>query len=368
MGYLVRPTSKSFRVLEETWTPERKVVTVPKTAYKALGFSPDMTVDEAKARAKQLNAQNDLDNKRFANTARRVELMQTEKSAYLPARDVARFEAELAEMYGDNPYRHDVTLRYWRAAQLVILELAVDVKDFRANNHKFINYFKRKMWSHDYIKRITRILNMWGACVSRHRGAHFDPLPKLSSVQVQTINDKREDAEGVRMPAEPLPWVRIKNAQDKFESEGLLLQWNWLKIAAWFGLRPLEVDNLKRSKNMRVRRDPELGVDVLEVMQTKLVNLPKDDRWKPIPVYFKEQKEALELIYSGEFKRPLNKTLQRLFGDGIETYSPRKAFADLMLERGFDLEDVATFMGHRSIEMTWRHYKNHRKFKLPKVG
>ncbi len=76
--------------------------------------------------------------------------------------------------------------------------------------------------------------------------------------------------------------------------------------------------------------------------------------------------EALKIIQSGEFKKPLNKTLKRLFEiDGIGAYSPRKGFTDLFLSRNYQLEDIATFLGHSSIETTWRHYKNKFAYRLP---
>ncbi len=329
-----------------------------------------MTVAEAKARAKQINAQRNSESNRISNTARRVDLLKTESKAYLPATDVALFEKELAEIYADNPYRLEINKRYWTAAQLCILTLAIDPKDFRASNHKLINYFKGKKWSHDYIKRITRILNLWGVCVSRHRGSHYEPIPDLTTMQVQSINDKRDGVKGVRVPAEPLSWPEIRDKCTSFENEGLITKWNWLKIAAVFGLRGLEVDNLKKGKQFAyVEYDKDQKCQVLWVYQSKLISVPKDQRWKPIPVVLPEQKEALLLIHSGEFERPLNKTLQRHFGDDVQaSHSPRKAFTDWMLDQGFELEDISTFLGHHSIDMTWRKYKNRRKFKLPKSG
>jgi integrase len=369
MSFLVRPLKRGFRVIEETYSPIRKVVTVPVTAYASLGFRPDMSLEEAKARASQINKLTNLQSKKISASSRRVELLNTENKLYLPASDVERFETELSEMYADNPYRHEITLRYWRAAQLLILELGIDPKDFRASNHRLINLFKKRKWSHDYIKRITRILNMWGACVCRHRGSLFEPLPKLSSIQVQSINDKRDGLKGVRTEAVPLSWTTIKNKRTTFENDGLIAQWNWLKIAAVFGLRGLEVDNLKKGKQFGfVKYDSHQNVQVLMIYQTKLVSVSKEHRWKPIPVVLPEQKEAVLLIHSGEFKRPLHKTLHRIFGDGIQTHSPRKAFTDYMLDNGFQLEDISTFMGHHSIDMTWRKYKSRRKFNLPKSG
>jgi integrase len=364
MGIFVRKTKKAYRLVEETWAPKRQTKTVPKDAYHELGFRPDMTVDEARARARQINRQALLEANKVVAISRRVELDQAIKSSYLPEPMVLQFEDELSEVYADNPERLDMTLRHWRAAQRAIAELAVDTKDFRSVHGRFLAYFKRETWSRDYIKRITRLLNMWGAFCARKRGTYFDSMPRLSVVQAQRVSDLREGVEGVRVAAEPLQWDLLKNAKDKFESEGLAKQWNWMCIALWFGLRPLEVDSLIKPKHMRMTSQD--GVQVLEVYQTKLTSVVRDKRWKPIPVVLDEQKDALTILQSGEYKRPLNKTLKRLLGDGIETYSPRKGFTDLMLERGFALEDISTFLGHQSIEMTWKRYKARNRFKLPK--
>src|SRR5690242_1390588 len=109
MAFLVRPTTKGFRVLEESYNPH-KITTVPKMAYTALGFRVDMSLAEAKARAKQLNGQSGVQSKRIANTARRVDLIATENSLYLPAADTARFEQELADIYADDSYRLEINL------------------------------------------------------------------------------------------------------------------------------------------------------------------------------------------------------------------------------------------------------------------
>lgn len=107
-------------------------------------------------------------------------------------------------------------------------------------------------------------------------------------------------------------------------------------------------------------------VSVLRVYQSKLKMLSKDYRWKTIPIHSKRQQMAVELIKSGEFERPLTKSIKRIIGDQFDTYSPRKGFTDMMLNEGWELEDISVFMGHSSIETTWRHYKNKMTFKMPK--
>jgi integrase len=52
------------------------------------------------------------------------------------------------------------------------------------------------------------------------------------------------------------------------------------------------------------------------------------------------------------------KTLKKLFGGQTTCYSGRKGFTDLMQSNGQKLEDISLWLGHRSIEMTWKHYKD----------
>lgn len=144
-------------------------------------------------------------------------------------------------------------------------------------------------------------------------------------------------------------------------------------VGLFFGLRPSEIENLKKPHTankgkgfFEITYDPNNKVDVLRVYQGKLKNLPEKMRWKVIPIYEPEQVEAIEIIKSGNFDKPLNKTLRRFFGAGIETYSCRKGFTDLLLSRQYQLEDISIFMGHQGIETTWRFYKNKFVFQLPK--
>lgn len=371
MGFFIRPSPKGFRVVKEVWQPERKTTTVPRESYHILGFRSDMTLDEAKARAQQLNRQAELEAERIAGAAKRVLEAKEVDSVYLPAKMVGLFVQELELVYEDNPNRLATVLKHWDAAKELIKECKVDPKDFYAERVRLFSYEKKQRWSTYYIKTIRRMLNLWGAFCSRKNGYYFQPLPKLTNNQAQTVTDLRDADEElyVRRPAVPLTYEALKASKVAFEEAGLIHKWNWMFIGLWFGLRPIEIDNLvKGETNWMVVKDPVNKIEVLSVFQTKLTSLPKDKRWKEIPVFLPEQKEALKLIRSGLFERPLNKTLALHLGAGIETYSPRKGFTDLMLARGFALEDISQFLGHHSIEMTWRHYKNKKRYNLPKAG
>ena len=62
MAYTVYKSGKTkWRLVERVFDSEgkRTAKTVPKTAYHLIGFRPDMTLEEARDRAKQLTKQND---------------------------------------------------------------------------------------------------------------------------------------------------------------------------------------------------------------------------------------------------------------------------------------------------------------------
>ena len=63
-------------------------------------------------------------------------------------------------------------------------------------------------------------------------------------------------------------------------------------------------------------------------------------------------------LRGGVTKHPLVKTIRRHFGQEAALYGGRKGFTDLMLNRNQSLEHIAQWMGHSSIERTWRHYKS----------
>jgi hypothetical protein len=46
------------------------------------------------------------------------------------------------------------------------------------------------------------------------------------------------------------------------------------------------------------------GSVVMWVFQTKIIALPPEDRWKPIPILFDEQRLALKMIMDENLKDP----------------------------------------------------------------
>lgn len=365
MGVFVLKSKKSnFRVVLETWNP-RKTVTVKTENYPTYNISLHMTYEQAVSAAKEYNLKDNLTKK---NESKKTEEMQRNKQLNefaLPKYLVEAFLSDLKHEYSHNQDRLETLLQHWNSAQKMIYILKIDYSQFFESRFKIFTYYEEQLWSPDYIKRITKICNQWGTYCARKKGTYFEPIPKIG-IRIQQIIKKRDQKSNIRQAATPLKWDELNNLKSSFHSAGLAAHWNWLFIGLFFGLRPSEIDSLFDSKNYRIEYDPTNKINVLYVYQNKLKNMAEKKRWKVIPVFESEQIQALDLIKSKEFKRPLNKTLKRLFeSKGIDTYSPRKGFTDLMLSRNYQLEDISTFLGHCSIDTTWRHYKDKLTFKLP---
>jgi hypothetical protein len=72
-------------------------------------------------------------------------------------------------------------------------------------------------------------------------------------------------------------------------------------LTVWFGLRPKEVDSVKNHEYWKIEILPT-GRKILWIYQTKVVALPPEDRWKPIPILFDEQHFALKTLEDGNIK------------------------------------------------------------------
>ena len=139
-------------------------------------------------------------------------------------------------------------------------------------------------------------------------------------------------------------------------------------ISLWFGLRPLEVDNLKKdNKGINWKITTQNKIKVLHVLQTKIEGNfeNEEDAWKKIPALFEEQLEALELIKKGKFKRPLCKTIQRYFTEKHNTYAGRKGFERIMKDNNISMEFTSRYLGHSNINTTFKIYADTSKADIP---
>jgi hypothetical protein len=214
-----------------------------------------------------------------------------------------------------------------------------------------------------YCRKVLAVLNKWGAffCLKEEEsGPPFQQVPFPNAYEAGILQAAFSSNGSKRKESEPLDPRRLEAVASRFAPE----QYRWLHVSVWFGLRPGEVDNLGTRdsggspKFWRIETHAS-GREVLCVYQPKLVALEKSKRWKKIPVLYREQEVALEVIRSGQaLKRPLAKTVEKHVGPGTRLYGGRKAFTDLMLDRGQHLENIFAWLGHQSIDTLWKHYRN----------
>lgn len=293
----------------------KKTWDVTKSRWRSLGFYNDMSILEARARAKQLNL---IENtKRQEERIKEIEQRNLEirQRCYIKLPDEFLLEFEkrfvtkthLSLERSDNKNR---ALRVWRAAQKVILAIDYEPSDWYYNIHDFYDYFYEKKLSIRYMNEIMKFVNLWGFFFCKKLGRPFFPVPRPGGYErrriIAAFLEKTKEQKKVSDPITNDKLLKIKNdiRRDLY---------NWIYLTVWFGLRPKEVDNLHQDDNWKIE---ELynGRKVLWIFQTKVIALPEEDRWKPIPILYKEQEEGLEIIKTKQHKRPLIKTMRLHFG------------------------------------------------------
>lgn len=364
---------RPWRVMARTYSNGKAdTKTVPRVAYAELGFVETMTIDEARARAKQLNAQGAVERKHQASVtriARRVQDDELSHTAFVPADLNEKFLEYLDDnISGKEASRLKARYR-WKLVKDMIIALQMRPEDYFDKKKVIYRYLASKFYSLDYVKRIIRILNLYGRFMCKLRGQYFEKVPMAKGTDREMINDAYLDSESYFGPSEELTPEILTATKDKF----ILEQWNWLFCTMWLGLRPSELDMILEGRNeSRWYITEQDGVDVLWVYQSKLTSIARDKRWKPIPLYYPEQQDAYGICLAGRADKPLIKTLQKHITKqqyGYFTlYGGRKGFTDLMLSRGQGIEDIAQWLGHSSIEMTWSKYKSRTKLRIVKLS
>jgi hypothetical protein len=343
----------------------RKTWDVSKERWRSLGFYKAMTLDEARARAKQLNIKEHLKRQELSLIKKQdIEKKSQDKfQMKMPMEFLIEFEKRfisrtfLSEDRRANINR--VRLR-WRAAQKLIMSIDSDPWDWYYNMYDFYDYFYEKQLSIRYMNEIMKFANLWGFFICKKMGRPFLPVPKPGGYERRRIIDSYfEKTKDRPKKSGPITLLMLLKSKAKLRDN----LYNWIYLTVWFGLRPKEVDNLHDVSMWKVETLFN-GRKVLWVYQTKIVALPEVDRWKPIPILYSEQEVGLKILEEGVFKRPLVKTVREHFGKDISLYGGRKGFTDLMLSKGNSLESISIWMGHSTIGRTWKSYKNRRKYHI----
>lgn len=339
---------------------------IAKDRWRSLGFHSSMNLSEARARARQLNAQIFL--RRQEERLKKIQTIEKETrqrfESMLPEEFVSEFEhrfVRVRDSETQNGRRKMTRARIiWRAARSMITKIGIEPSEWFYHTHEIYDYFHEKQYSIRYMHTILKFANLWGFFICRKMARPFLPIPIPRGFERQRLLDAfYKKSSGIRKPSNDLSPKDLGAVANRMNQPNF----NWLYLTVWLGLRPQEVDNLCNKDYWRVDTLPT-GRKVLWVYQTKIVALPPEDRWKPIPLLFDEQLFALKVIQDGTFKRPLIKTVKKHFGARVDLYGGRKGFTDLMLSKGQSLENISIWMGHSTLSRTWRSYKNKQKYHL----
>lgn len=349
MGYRIKKLpykNRDWKVQYQSRVGVRKDRDIPVSEYLTLGFRVNMSPDEAKNRCQQLNAQEGLkrvEEKRNA-VAHRLAEESLVVAAHLPKPLLERFEGL---------YIAGKLASHWRCVTRVLVALKLPPEDWAFHKDLVYKHFGTLGYSYSYIQKVILLMNKWGRFTAREQGKFFEDLPFPRHRDKERLLDLYGES-NASLPISPKELESRRSGLTE-------LAYNWLYLSIWLGLRPSEVDSLLKEPSSTTWA---LESAVIWVYQSKLTGIARVLRLKPIPLIYPEQRYCIEIINARKFKRPLCKTIQKYFGEKRTCYAGRKGFTDLMLEKGHSLEAVSQWMGHQSIERTWKVYKDKKKVLL----
>lgn len=345
---------------------ERTTKRVKSSDLRQYGLLPTMSLEEARARCKQLNLETTHLARAEASKLRTLEQAQLTRQLerrLFPEQLVDEFLEERLKpkfMFGgtDPEAKYKKALSRWRFCLNMMAAVDLKPEHWAREPRVFYSYFQKQKVTAGYAVKCLVILNMWGYFVAEKQGKPFLPVPAPRGYDRQALEDKADEKEGVAHESLPLTPELLTKIKSKLSTE----HWNWLFVSLWFGLRPSEVGAEYR-RATRLTPDGR-KVRVLEVYQSKLAGLNKERRWKAIPILYLEQEKALELLEQGQIKKPYAAVLRKALGDGFGLYAGRKGFTDLMMGKGHQLVTVSRWLGHQDINQTLLAYKNRERVEI----
>ena len=348
-------SAKRKHAINKTTINPRRTWDITQDRWNELGFHKFMSPEEATARQKQLNAQLAIKRREEQRilTEEKEKIISAKYAGFIP--EFYHEEFEQKYFFSLNP-RSSKLLCSWKVAQKIITELQLEPSDWYDSARVIHRMFLKQKYSLSYCHKILRVMNSWGFFFSRKIGKPFFPVPPPKGYERAQILEAYFERRGLNYKeSDPIQPMQLRAVRGKISTR----YYNWLYLSVWLGLRPLEVDQLKNPELMRIMTDKS-GTPTLWIYQTKLVAIAPRYRWKLIPLIFKEQKACLEIIESKDFSRPLTKTVKNYFGLHTNLYGGRKGFTDLMLSKRQKFVHISQWMGHSSIERTWKTYKSRR--------
>lgn len=373
--YIKKNSSGTWSLLLESYEGgNRSQETISKALYYKFGLRPEMNVQQARDEIKKYNFLRKSENSEVRSqmlALKRSDKLVGINQTLFPPLLVKKFSEKIDELNSTPRYKVRMLGVFAVVQEMVSKHIKVMPSQYTEEMGKITNYFKKRQFSVSYSMDIIYMLNWWGKFYAKQTGTYFEKVEGLRANDRNAISQAHSfKTEGVRTAALPIDedaLNRIKSNIDP-KNEKDILWFNWIESAYRFGLRPSELDRIIGN----VETYFENGAEILLVEQTKTVfDSAEREKLKRIPVLCSEQAECLERIKMGQMKRPHPKWIHKMAKDTkkkykrhekYDCYSPRKGATDYWLEKlGQSLENCALFLGHRSIETTWKHYKNRTK-------
>lgn len=247
---------------------------------------------------------------------------------------------------GEGGKREVAVFSRWKKAIRIIGTVPTTADEWGFNEELFYNSFAEDRIAPSYLEKILHLINLFGAFVCRREKKLYTPVASPKGFQKQRIIDAFDSSGKRSYKSAPLTLSQLNKAKPLLSEK----KWNWLYISLFLGLRPSEFASL-RSKELH-RVEIVEAEAVLWLYQGKLKQIGKEDRWKQIALLEKEQQDCLRLIEEQNFEEPSLRELHRALGKQMHKYAGRKGFVLMLLNRGYDMDDISRAMGHKNILTT----------------
>ena len=138
---------------------------ISKKRWPALGFSQSMTLEEARCRSKQLNAQQQIkrQEEQVLKFQRSQEKIRRRYEASLPSTFVAEFEKRFVRSHDSQTdqglRRNTRAFVVWRAAQRMVMHICVEPSEWFYHTHEIYDYFHAQKMSLRYISTVLKMAN-----------------------------------------------------------------------------------------------------------------------------------------------------------------------------------------------------------------
>ncbi len=240
----------------------------------------------------------------------------------------------------------------WLKAKKILAAITVAPSEYSFYADLFYQAAATQKIHPSYFSEILKLINEYGYFLSVKFGITYQAIKPPSTYAKQRMISAIEDS-GARVGRTMKP-ITLELLEAK-KKEMPAPTYNFMYVMLWLGLRPCEL-SIALSDTRSYKTTTVEGVLFLDVYQGKLVGMRREDRWKRIPVVEPEQHHALALIQRGECKRPHSRTVHKYLGNEFGLYSSRKAFAKLMLSRGWQFEAASKYLGHQTTKTTEKYY------------